>query len=66
MDKILMFKEIARNSVLSKGNGETAILSEEIGENNVDRLVQLGLIEISDGKFSLTKHGTKLIEVFNR
>ena len=66
MDKNLTFKEVARNPVLVKGNGETAELSEEIGENNLDRLIQLGLLKISDGKFSLTSEGGKLIEVFNR
>lgn len=66
MDKNLTFKEIAKNSILVKGMGQTADLSEEIGNNNVERLAQLGLIQTSDGKFSLTEQGFKLIEVFNR
>ena len=66
MDKNLTFKEIAKNSILVKGMGQTADLSEKIGNNNVERLSQLGLIQTSDGKFSLTETGFKLIEVFNR
>jgi hypothetical protein len=66
MNKNLTFKEVAKCPLLIKGEGQTAELSDEIGDNSVERLIQTGLLEISGGKFYLTSYGRKLVDIFNR
>ena len=48
------------------GIGSVDKLSEVIGENNVERLVNLGVIKEHDGSFEVTDLGKKFVEIFNR
>ena len=48
------------------GSGDINKLSEIIGDNNVERLVGLGVIKESNGSFELTDLGKKFVEIFNR
>lgn len=48
------------------GIGNIDKLSEVIGENNVERLANLGVIKEDNGSFELTDLGKKFIEIFNK
>lgn len=48
------------------GIGNIDKLSEVIGENNVERLANLGVIKGNNGSFELTDLGKKFVEIFNR
>ena len=48
------------------GNGDINKLSEVIGENNVERLINLDVIKENDGSFELTDMGKKFVEIFNK
>lgn len=66
MDKNVAFKTIMHEPMIVYGIGSVDKLSEVIGENNVERLVNLGVIKEHDGSFEVTDLGKKFVEIFNR
>lgn len=66
MDKNVAFKTIMHEPMIIDGGGDIGKLSEIIGENNVERLVNLGVIKEHDGSFEVTDLGKKFVEIFNR
>ena len=52
--------------MMINGVGDVNKLSEIIGENNVERLINLDVIKENDGSFELTDMGKKFIEIFNK
>lgn len=66
MDKNVAFKSIMHEPMIVNGGGDVNKLSEVIGDNNVERLVGLGVIKEYNGSFELTELGRKFVEIFNR
>ena len=66
MDKIVIFKDLMREPMIIEGSGDSNKLSEILGEYNVKRLTDLGIIKTSNGVFEVTESGKKMIEIFNR
>ena len=64
-DRIVTFKEMMHEPMLIEGGGKYSKLSEILGEDNADRLRELGVIKLVDEDFELTKLGKKFVEVFN-
>jgi hypothetical protein len=64
MDKYVAFKTIMHEPMIVDGSGDINKLSEIIGNNNVERLVGLGVIKESNGYFELTDLGKKFVEIF--
>ena len=64
-DRIVTFKEMMHEPMLIEGGGKYSKLSEILGEDNADRLRELGVIKLVDEEFELTKLGKKFVEVFN-
>ena len=52
--------------MILEGQGSIDELNEIIGENNSDRLYNLGIITINNGVFSVTNDGKKVVEMFNK
>ena len=66
MDKNVAFKTIMHEPMIVDGSGDINKLSEIIGDNNVERLVGLGVIKESNGSFELTDLGKKFVEIFKQ
>ena len=66
MDKIVIFKDLMHEPMLIEGSGDSNKLSEILGEYNVKRLKDLGIIKASNGVFEVTESGKKMVEFFNR
>ena len=66
MDKIVIFKDLMREPMLIEGGGSSEKLFEILGEYNVKRLTDLGIIKVSNGSFEITESGKKMVEIFNR
>ncbi len=66
MDKIVIFKDLMHEPMLIEGRGSSEKLSEILGEYNVKRLTDLGIIKASNGIFEVTESGKKMVEIFNR
>ena len=66
MDKIVIFKDLMHEPMLIEGSGDSNKLSEILGEYNVKRLTDLGIIKASNGVFEVTESGKKMVEFFNR
>lgn len=66
MNKYVAFKSIMHEPMIIDGNGDINKLSEVIGENNVERLINLDVIKENDGSFELTDMGKKFVEIFNK
>lgn len=66
MNKYVAFKTIMHEPMIVDGNGDINKLSEVIGENNVERLINLDVIKENDGSFELTDMGKKFVEIFNK
>lgn len=64
-DRIVTFKEMMHEPMLIEGCGKYSKLSEILGEDNADRLRELGVIKLVKEDFELTKLGKKFVEVFN-
>lgn len=64
-DRIVTFKEMMHEPMLIEGGGKYSKLSEILGEDNADRLRELGVIKLVKEDFELTKLGKKFVEVFN-
>ena len=66
MEKYIPFKTIMHEPMIVYGIGNIDKLSEVIGENNVERLANLGVIKGNNDYFELTDLGKKFVEIFNR
>ena len=66
MNKNIVFKSLMHEPMIIEGSGDVEKLSEVIGENNVERLINLGVIKENDGSFELTRVGKKFVEEFNK
>ena len=64
-EKVMSFKEMMHEPMLIEGGGKYSKLSEILGEDNADRLRELGVIKLVEEEFELTKLGKKFVEVFN-
>ena len=64
-EKVMSFKEMMHEPMLIEGSGKYSKLSEILGEDNADRLRELGVIKLDNEEFELTKLGKKFVEVFN-
>ena len=66
MEKTIVFKDLMHVPMILEGQGSIDELNEIIGENNSDRLYNLGIITINNGVFSVTNDGKKVVEMFNK
>lgn len=66
MDKNIVFKDLMHVPMIIEGQGNVDELNEIIGENNTERLKNLGVITINHDTFSVTNDGKKVVEMFNR
>lgn len=66
MEKAILFKEMMQNPLILNAEGSIKELEVSLGENNVERLAGLGIIEVHNGNFKLTSVGKNFIEIFNR
>ena len=64
--KVLTFKDIMHEPMLIEGCGNIDKLTEILGDYNVTRLKDLGMLKSNNGEFSLTEQGMKFLKVFNR
>jgi hypothetical protein len=65
MNMTLTFKDLMHEPMIIDGKGKSEKLAEIIGDNNVNRLANLGIIKVSDGEFSVTENGKKVVNLFN-
>ena len=65
MNKVVIFKDLMHEPMLIEGSGDSNKLSEILGEYNVKRLTDLGIIKASNGVFEVTESGKKMVEFFN-
>ena len=66
MEKNIVFKDLMHVPMIIEGQGKIDELNEIIGENNSNRLYNLGIITINNGVFSVTNDGKKVVEMFNK
>ena len=66
MNKNIVFKSLMHEPMIIEGSGNIEKLSEVIGDNNVERLINLGVIKENDGSFEVTDLGKKFVEIFNK
>jgi hypothetical protein len=66
MEKTIVFKDLMHVPMILEGQGKIDELNEIIGENNSDRLLNLGIIKVNNGVFSVTNDGKKVVEMFNK
>ena len=66
MNDIWRFKDLMHEPMLLDREGSSSKLAEIIGEDNVERLRNLGVIRVLNGKFLVTEVGEGIIKLYNR